>query len=607
MPIIKQLSPHEIRKIAAGEVIERPVHVVKELLENALDAGAQKITLSIENGGSSYIELTDDGCGMDPEDARLCCLPHTTSKITGLDDLQNITTFGFRGEALASIATVSTLTLTTRTAQEIAGTRITVHYGETPVIAPCASATGTTVRVTNLFGNIPARKKFLKSHQTETGHIIQLFKAVCLSHPSLHATLVVDGVTHTTCPPIPRNSLRVPQLWDRVSPEHLLELHTTTATPEPVIISGYCSNHQINRYNRSDIFIFVNRRWVRNNKLVSAIINGYQNVLPVGKFPLACITVDVDPALIDVNIHPKKEEILFVHAHRVERAVRDAIADRLAAQVLPPTQTYMQPLSQPLFQPISHSLPPHPSQAVKSIHTQQFSVSPSIRPAQIPDDYGLDLFQEFFTQNNSENSTESTDIITEVPPYKIIGQLHATYIIIERPEGLCLIDQHAAHERILYELLSRQAQDSVAPIRLLFPQIITLTLEQAHALEQHIVLFRSYGVELDILNNTQFIVSALAAPFKNAAIQDLISNLAQWLVDHIQYPPAELYKQLTHELCARMACTAAVKAGDILTLEQITQLAADLHTTPNRFSCPHGRPTSWVLTINEIEKLFQRV
>lgn len=598
MPIIKQLSPDEIRKIAAGEVIERPVHIVKELLENALDAGAQKITLSINNGGNSLIELTDNGSGMDQEDAHICCLPHTTSKITGLDDLQTITTFGFRGEALASIATVSTLTLITRTADDIAGTRVICNYGEPPIITPCASAPGTTVRVENLFENIPARKKFLKSNQTEAGHIIQLFKAICLAHPSLHATLIIDGSTYMTCPPVPRQTLRVAQLWDTVSTEHLLELSAVTAAPHNAIIRGYCSDHQVARYNRSDIFIFVNKRWVKNSKLISAIINGYHNVLPLGKFPLACITIEIDPALIDINIHPKKEEILFIQAHHVERAVRDTIADRLATQVLPSAQSQPQPHYQPQYQITKSLYIPDPAQA-----PTPKTVFSDIRPAQIPEDYGLDLFQEFFTQQ----SPEQKDVITEIPPYKIIGQLHATYIIIERPEGLCLIDQHAAHERILYELLSTQTQDTVAPIRLLFPQIITLTLEQAHALEQHVTLFRSYGVELDILNSTQFVVSALAAPFKNAPIQDLISRLAQWLVDHAQYPPAELYKQLTHQLCARMACTAAVKAGDILTLEQITQLAADLHTTPNRFTCPHGRPTSWLLTINEIEKLFQRI
>ncbi len=323
MAKIKQLSPHEAQKIAAGEVVERPANIVKELIENSIDAGATRITVYIEDGGKRLIRVVDNGCGMDLADAQICFDRHATSKITHVDQLESIDTFGFRGEALASIASVSKITLITKEENVLEGTKIIVNTNTIVETNSVACVTGTDISVQNLFDNVPARKKFLKATQTEWRAIQLLFNAFCFDYSHIHFLLFSDGKQILNCPATTILKNRALQLWEPSTHNHLLELQADTNSV--ISLSGVISDHQHYRYDRSGIYFFVNKRWVKNQHLSSAFIKGYANVLAAGKYPVAAVHITVPSNEVDINIHPRKEEVKFLHPRRVEQALQQAV------------------------------------------------------------------------------------------------------------------------------------------------------------------------------------------------------------------------------------------------------------------------------------------
>jgi DNA mismatch repair protein MutL len=595
MAKIKQLSPHEAQKIAAGEVVERPCNIIKELVENAIDAGATRITIHVEDGGKESIRIIDNGCGMDSIDAHACFARHATSKITCVDELDTLTTFGFRGEALASIASVSTINLITTTEHSLEGTHVTTQSGNIVDSQSVACATGTDIAVTDLFANIPARKKFLKSTQTELRTIQLLFNAFCFDYPHIHFSLFSDGKQIANCPATTNLLNRALQLWEPSIHNHLLTIASTT---NDITIEGIISDHQQYRYDRSNIYFLVNKRWVKNHHLTSAFIKGYANVMPNGRYPLAAIALTVPPHEVDINIHPRKEEVKFLHPRRVEQALQNAVKAALEKNIsahlkkevhfaitpsipfAPPSMPFMPFIQQKKFAPVFTEPQLH---IIDHIQPSTVAVQPD--PDVLP------------TENMS---------MTDFPQhFRLIGQYNATYILIEKEEGLFLVDQHAAHERILYELFSQRFAE-VATTQLLFPQTITLSPDDITIITPHLTLFTANGIIMEQCAHDQLIIQSLPVHLKDQSLTDIIKEMILWITEHTSLEHEMLQKTINNKLQAQMACKAAVKAGDILTHEKMEELLQTLEKTANRFSCPHGRPTGWLLSLHEIEKKFKR-
>lgn len=615
MPKIHKLPPHEAQKIAAGEVVERPANVVKELVENAIDAGATVITVYVEDGGKKLIRIVDNGCGMHEDDAILCFEHHATSKIQRVEDLQSITTFGFRGEALSSIAAVSNVTLVTRTATTDA-LKLELTQGTITNHAPSSGNVGADITIKELFCNVPARKKFLKSTETEWNAIKQLMHAFCLNHLAISFKVYADGKQVLHCPATDAIATRFAQLYDDATTQAMLEVHAKDAQGQ-LKISGIISNHQYMKYDRSSIFFFVNSRWVKQQKLTSSLLKGYLNVLPQARYPMACIFITLDPAQVDINIHPRKEEVQFLHPRLVEQLLQKITKETLekniskqlkkpvtfspATEIIAPYGPQTMPI-EPMFRPTIKNdfavkgaffdQPVFASEQEPPVHTEQLaSVQIKTQSA------GMNV-QTVVTPTSAVAAAEHEE-------YTIIGQFNKTYILLEKDNGLLMIDQHAAHERILYEQFAHRFEQ-VATVKLLFPQIVTLTAQEVKSIEPHLPFFAQHGIEVGLFNDYQLVIHATPVHIKNQSLSDLIKEVLGWIEEYQTLPSDQFAKKLNEHMHAQMACKAAVKAGDILTQQQMQKLIDDLNITQNRLACPHGRPTCWLLNTLEIEKKFKR-
>jgi len=637
MAKIKQLLPHEAQKIAAGEVVERPANIVKELVENSIDAGATRISISVQDGGKQSIRIVDNGCGMDYTDAQICFDRHATSKITRVDELESLNTFGFRGEALASIASVSQITLITKEDHTLEGTKIVIDANVITENTSVACTTGTDITVHNLFANVPVRKKFLKTTQTEWHSIQLLFNAFCFDYPHIHFLLVSDGKQILNCPATPTLKNRALQLWEPSTHNHLIKLHAGESTT--LSFSGVISDHQHYRYDRSNIYFFVNKRWVKNQHLSSAFIKGYANVIPAGRYPIAAIHITVPTNEVDINIHPRKEEVKFLHPRRVEQALQQAVKAALEKNLshqlkkdvtFQPASNYSQP-SREVFPFVSfdklrtNGMEAFSTKQDQSIWTNKIQRDPFVvslpnhtndqvaaPQLMVPDDNPFPLNETQLPLEERNN----TEYYAPAEHYRLIGQYNTTYLLVEKEEGLFLVDQHAAHERILYELFSSNF-NNVATIQLMFPQIITLSPYDINLITPHLDIFTTNGIIIEQCASDQLIVQSLPVHLKDQSLTDIVRETISWITDptslyelrragDIHENEQDLKKLLNNKLQAQMACKAAVKAGDTLTQEKMEQLLRDLEKTANRFSCPHGRPTGWLLSLNEIEKKFKR-
>jgi DNA mismatch repair protein MutL len=660
MAKIKQLPPHEAQKIAAGEVVERPANIVKELIENAIDANATRIAVYVEDGGKQLIRIVDNGCGMDTTDAQLCFDRHATSKITHVSELETIDTFGFRGEALASIASVSVITLMTKEEHALEGTKVVVNANSITEINSVACVTGTDITVQNLFFNVPARKKFLKATQTEWRAIQLLFNAFCFDYPHIHFLLFSDGKQVLNCPSVASLQNRALQIWESQSllrsssyegqaNNHLLNLHVIE---KDFSLSGVISDHQYYRYDRSSIYFFVNKRWVKNQHISNAFIKGYANVIPAGRYPAGIIHITVPVHEVDINIHPRKEEVKFLHPRRIEQALQQAVKNALEknlSQHLKKDVTFKSAPSfaeatagRPAydFKPFDFDLPftysQYPSfrarpELVEGYpraleNTAPFTPFAPFDPASAEASAGRQAFtteqsRSIKTNENEsliDNTINTSSSVIDSSPFVLslsketntkvpglIGQYNTTYILVEKEDGLFLVDQHAAHERILYELFSQRFEE-VATIQLLFPHIITLSPHDISIITPHLDIFTNNGIIIEQCASDQLRIESLPVHLKDQSLDDIIKETIAWITESNVLDQQELKKMLNNKLQAQMACKAAVKAGDILTQEKMEQLLHDLEKTANRFSCPHGRPTGWLLSLHEIEKKFKR-
>ncbi len=684
---IQRLSLIEAQKIAAGQVVERPCNVIKELVENAYDAGATDILLDLQDAGKKSMVIIDNGCGMSVEDARLSIEKHATSKISSLDDLAHITTFGFRGEALASIAAVSHMKLVTRETQQLSAVALTIRDGAIVDETPAAHNPGTRIEVADLFYNMPARQKFLKKRETEWNQIQHFLQAFCLSHADLSVTVVHDKNRVLHCPAVASVRDRCAQLWNSTIARDLIDLEDTRLS-DALAIQGIVSNHQHARYDRSGIFFFVNNRWVQNSSLARALLKAYQNVLPAGRYPMACIFLTIDPCELDINIHPKKEEIAFLHPRIVEKLIQETVQKALEAHltgvIQKPVHLNAGLLPDGSIQRL-HSFAPYgdrivnaaqqtwrsgwqqelthqqPSQLFNdsTVATMNSAVSSLVQKGEelatrasisadpfrvIPVKTGIQaqdfnpdaqssisiLMSEQYrdteqqpvyahtstlpqTQQSAQQSAFDTPQAPhyaqeELPAehgYTVIGQYATTYILVERDDALWMVDQHAAHERILYESFS-QANHIPATIQLIVPHIITLARDQIMQLEPHLSILRENGLGVTVCGYDQLMISSTPVHAKNMPLDELIKQCVSWIVEYQSYTAAEFATVMHHHMRAQMACKAAVKAGDILSQQEMIDILEKLEKTPNKLTCPHGRPTGWLMSLYEIEKKFKR-
>ncbi len=617
---IIKLADQEILKIAAGEVIERPANIVKELVENSLDAQAKNITIKIINGGQDLIEISDDGLGMSIEDAKNSVLPHWTSKIKAVEDLYALSSFGFRGEALASINSVSQLTLTTKAKDSNEpGIKLEFKFGTLVSQEPVPADFGTTICVQNLFENTPARRKFLKQPETEFNQIVNVIQQFAISNPDVGFFVFKDEKFFLKAPSVQNLKDRACQLWDYSLSEGLMAINQELE--HEIKISGLISDGSQLRYSKSGMFLFVNSRPVKDSLLSQAIVNGYQERLAEGRFPVCFVFLTVEASKIDINIHPRKEQVRFSNIAKICAFLKNSVKKTLEQNTL--EQIKIEPAFKPFvwsvdnFQQLQESAefddkleapsPPGFLEERKAQFGQVFENEPeqkhfsSYRESffQNPVSEPLYEFAQKFEQNKIALPKEDSG--------KILGQLMSTFILVERDEALVIIDQHAAHERIIYEKMKAK-NCSLEGTRLIFPEILTFEVEQINFLEDCKAIFKDFGIELEKFSKNQMVLSASPCTLSSAdtvkIIRKLIANLnvqeAQTLDDQ------ELLNKLSEQLHAQIACKSAVKAGDSMDLASMTQLLADLERTENRFQCIHGRPTTWKIDKTTLYKHFLR-
>lgn len=605
---IRKLPPHEAQKIAAGEVVERPANILKELLENAIDAQSSKITIYIHDGGKKCIRVLDNGCGMSPDDAQLCFEQHATSKIVHIDDLSTITTFGFRGEALASIAAVSKTVLITKEADTAQGTKIEIEGNEIITHEIVPANTGTDISIHNLFYNVPARKKFLKTRETEWRQIQQLFFAFCLAHIHIDFKLYSEDKLLYNCPGTTDLQQRVTQLIDPTMAKQIIPAQHIFKN---ITVSGIISNQHVERYDRNMIYLFVNQRWIKDINLSRAFIKGYQQVLPPGRYPLGCIFITVDPHEVDINIHPRKEEVQLLHPQHVQRTistmVTNALEQHLSDQLKKTVQLKQSDISEKSYPYGRSAYTPmatasfSPFNFDQFLHRQDRTIQPPtahdpIMPISTSEYTQPDIQQAFAALPESDNIEHE---------YNIIGQYHKTYILIEQEDGLLLLDQHAAHERILYEQFCEQ-HGTITTVQLMFPQIIMVTPQDMATIAPYTDMFMSYGIELEPFGNDTLKVQSTPVQLKHLCMKEIIQETLRYIYEHPELTKDTFDHHMKHTLYALMACKAAVKAGDTLSHDHIKELIRNLYHTKNRFSCPHGRPTMWTLHLDEVKKKFKR-
>lgn len=605
---IKILSPHEVQKIAAGEVVERPANVVKELLENALDAGAKNITLFVHEGGKRGIKIVDDGSGMSREDARACIENHATSKISGVDDLSTIATFGFRGEALASMAAVSKLRIVTKESGSAEGIALDIADARIVQEQMVACNQGTEITVADVFYNVPARQKFLKKRETEWNAIVQTIHACALMFIDCAFTVYHDDKKVLYAPRAQSTIERAGQLFGTELLDVAHDINSTEAADG--VITGFCCDSRKTRYDRSHIFLFVNNRWVKNQKIVASFIKGYDNIMFPGQYPIGCVMLRVDPGSIDVNIHPRKEEVQFLHPRRIEIMVEDAVRATLmqyakkSLQVTQNLNSYGGTSPRPVWGNYTASV----SVAQSPEGSEASSVA--FRPS------GQSMVQGGLSSSTQNSGTlesayrpEQNFSVAEASEhkgYRLLGQVHKTYIAIENDQGILFIDQHAAHERILFEkFLSRSVENEST--RLLFPQVLTVNDREGALLDEYVVVLQAAGIGIDRFSENKFSITSVPTAL---AREDSVTMVREFIAgfENEQLSDAQAVRQKMHEhICALMACKAAVKAGDVLSDQEMHRLIGAMPQTAHCTTCPHGRPTSWMVTLRDFEKQFQRV
>jgi len=571
-----KILPDEIAsQIAAGEVVERPASVVKELVENALDAGATHITITVEGAGQKLIEVADNGDGIPADELALALSRHATSKLSKAEDLFRITTLGFRGEALASIASVSRFTITSRTKKSEMGARLRSEGGQHEEVQPVGAPSGTVVRVENLFYNVPARRKFLKADATERRQIDALTTRYALAYPGVRFHLQQEGRTALQTS---GNGDQREVLAAMFNADIARQLLAVDASYETLSVKGFISPTSLTRSNRQAITFFINGRWVKDIALTTALVQAYHSMLMVGRFPMAVIFLEIQPELVDVNVHPTKAEVRFSNQNEVFSGVQRAVRRALLA-----------------FSP------------VPAVNTQ-------IRWAPLPErDFGSfateggmlgDEPPEEVEDSETPDSTEGQPRLPDsgVPLLRLVGQVGSAFLVAEGPDGLYLVDQHAAHERVLFERYLNQRKKEIPSQVLLQPVTIELSPENNRLMEEQLPLFNEIGFQVEPFGLNAFQVRSMPSLLIGSDPESAV----RVVIEEFEEDETPLGSEIEARMIARVCKRAAVKAGQVLSLEEQKALLRDLETCQAPRTCPHGRPTMIHLSIDLLERQFGR-
>lgn len=645
---VRLLDTNTANQIAAGEVVEKPASVVKELVENALDAGADKIEVTIFAGGTEYIRVTDNGCGMSEADAKMAVLRHATSKLTKAEDLLSLNTLGFRGEALPSIASVSNFTLLTRPESEEFATSVHIDGGENTEVTASGGSTGTTVIVENLFFNVPARRKFLKTVSTEGRYISELLTRLALSRPDVRFKLVNNDKEVLSTPGDGDLEHAIRALYGKNVAENLLEV---SLNDPKVRVSGFIGKPTLLKGTRQWQTFFVNGRCIGSKMLSKAMDHAYQSQIPKSGFPFAVINITVDTASVDVNVHPQKSEIKFSDDSLIYKAMYKALTDALtkpmSAQktqvtLLPDSELNVFVKPQPVFKsgaeqifktperkedvqpaPASESLlvPEQPAPIVKKEQGEQQAMwqpfddfaqtaaivsyskgyqEPMLEVHEARSEFAKPQPTEAVPVPNRE-TIAFTDTDSGMDTIWPIGQVDKTFIIAQSETTLYLIDQHAAHERILYDKLVA-SHEQIPSQQLLMPLYVDMAADDIALIEEHRDEFLALGVDAASAGESLLRVSSLPADINADAAEDFINAISKMLREMRNVNGSDLRQEVLH----MTACKAAIKAGQLLNMRQMRQLIIDLCNTTHPFTCPHGRPCMIEIDSNQLYKMFKR-
>ena len=644
MSVIRILPEAVANKIAAGEVVERPASLVKELLENSLDAGAEHLDVLVEAGGKQLIRVEDDGCGMTRDDAMLAFERHATSKIRSGDDLLGITTLGFRGEALPSIAAVSRLALSTRHASESSGTQLEIAGGKLRDVREIAREPGTSVEALDLFFNTPARRKFLKAESTELSHIASLVTHYALAFPEKSFRLGSLSNEILSVSRVTSFGERLYQVMGRQLFEQLIEIPASERTmPSSAAgdeieesrrakVWGFASRPEVQRFNRNQIFFFVNRRLVRDRVVLHALTESYRNILPSNTFPVALVFLDLPPAEVDVNVHPSKTEVRFRHSMFVHDLIRDTIRQALVsarpvpafpmsrARVSAPEAVGEREIAEALAdEPPQFGVPAADGQVTASVTTRARSfelAAPRVQPvtARLPLESPAWPGPAPSPFRPPENATQSVEAISgpaqtvagEFPAdLEPLGQIQESFIVAQNNEGLWIIDQHVAHERILFEKqLALRDRDRPEGQRLLLPIVVDLRPEQQAAFTTIAEELATQGFDVERFGQRAVAVKAAPADIRSEAVEKLLLEILDGVAQEAR---ALSLDQLRGRIAATVACHAAIKINMPLDRARMTWLLQELARAECPMTCPHGRPTVLRFSVKDIWKAFKRI
>ncbi|MCR1898070.1 DNA mismatch repair endonuclease MutL [Irregularibacter muris] len=628
MSKIRLLDVRTANKIAAGEVIINPASVIKELLENSIDAQSNTITIEIIKGGKELISITDNGIGIPAKDVKLAFQRHTTSKISKVEDLEKINTLGFRGEALASIAAISKVKMTTREKDQESGVFISIQGGKVVKEQELGCPRGTNIKVEDIFYNTPARYKYLKKDSIESGYIGQIVEKIALSHPEISFRFINNDkqVFHT-----PGNNDLFSCIYSIFGKNFAHDLIEINYTNDPLRIKGFIGKPGLSRSNRNRQIFYINQRYVQSKILSQALEDAYKGLIMVHKFPVAIFNIELPPEMLDVNVHPAKTQIRFQNESLIYLLTKQALSDRLKTTSLIPEVSLPRtkvdkdqknhneiqaeiPLDHPIsyvnhLQNLAEAKGTSSDWKKEDLH---YNRNKEKKKEKVYEDnflgynnkkYNKDPISPVFEKEKTIPKTEP-QIIEELKLGKIIGQIFSTYIILEIPKGILLIDQHAAHERIKYNELKKQyKKNEVASQKLLVPISMNLSFQECQLIKEFSTIIHRMGFEIEEFGSNSIIIRSvpliLSQPQGDAYITQIIDYLQE-----LQNVESIIERE---DKLISMACKSAIKAHDKLDVKEMTQLVHDLIFTEQPYTCPHGRPTIIRLTQYELEKLFKRI
>lgn len=610
---INILDSNTINKIAAGEVVERPSSVVKELVENAIDAGANAITVEIKDGGMTLIRVTDNGCGIHKEEVKVAFLRHSTSKIKTAADLLGISSLGFRGEALSSISAVSQVELITKCSESLSGVRYRIDGGAEKELEDVGAPDGTTFLVRNLFYNTPARRKFLKTPATEAGYVSSVMEHLCMSHPDISFRFINNNQPKLQT--VGNGNLKdvIYAVYGREISANLIEIHEKFDT---FSIDGFIGKPAVCRGNRNYENYYINGRYIRNSIVSKAVEEGFAPFIMQHKYPFTAFHITIEPELLDVNVHPSKMELRFANSPYIYDCVRNAVMEALSQKELIVDAT----LDDKVIPSDANAAMINTAESANAAVTEQ-SESVSFTKAVTSDTYDTPtrMPEPFETKRAAEYDTtvlkpdytqlklfERPELLKEQnkKSIKIIGQVFDTYWIIEFENNMYIIDQHAAHEKVLFErFMKRYNEHTIHTQYISPPEIIKVSLQEDNILKEHMSEFNKFGYEIESFGGDEYVISGIPADFAGASPKDLLLEI----LDDMSGAGVKVTPDSIKDRIATMSCKAAVKGNNKLSYAEARELIDELMELDNPYNCPHGRPTLITISKYELEKKFKRI